>query len=218
MKKLFAIGMGCLFIAHAWTQERKIRAPAISLPKAPANTPAGSPSGSLRVLTPAVESFDAIREPKAAPSECVSSCICVACLTKASCELEKIQHKLPLLQGLINSASLPDKSKQTSGPSGPQAIAAARMMARLKIVSKESKKLDECLEKVKKKAAQTQKEQKKEKKEDKAKKVSLTGSSVSRRHRLTTSSDAYQREEFNQLTDPGQTSFKWEIREASADI
>lgn len=217
MKKILILSTILLCAGHMRGQERRFPTVIFAPPAVPANSPSGSPAGSVIRRAPTVESFDSIREPKAAVSECSNACICVACLTKASCELEKIQHKLPFLKALIKSPKA-EAHQQGSGPSGPQAIAAARMMARLKAVSKESKQLDESLQRVKKKASHEQKETKKEKKEHKIKDSSLKNSGSSRRFRLTTSSDKHEREEFNQLTDPKQTSFKWEIRQASADI
>jgi hypothetical protein len=176
--------------------------------KPPANSPATTPPGSSLVRT--LTETDSILEPKQTKSLCANNCICEECLVRASCELEKIENKLPYLQMLI---SRPKGSEKLAPAAGPQAIAAARMIARLKNVAKESKQLDLLLEKAKDKS-----KSEKEKKGSKVKDPNQKKSSSSRGQRLTTSSDAKEDEEFDALTDPGQDNLKWRLRQASADL
>lgn len=179
------------------------------------NTPTNTPSGSAIARTKELSSFDLIMEPKLSKSLCTNSCICVECLNKASCELEKIKHKLPYLQILIKSPKSEQDEKLNMGAAGPQAIAAARMIANLKKVARESKELDLLLKKAKDKS-KSEKKSKKDKKESKPKALNLSASS--RSQRLTTSSDNAVEEEFNQLTDPKQDNIKWRLKHAGSDL
>lgn len=131
-------------------QEKKLRIKFTTPPSTPTNTPIGTPSGSAIARTKELPSFDSILEPKLIPSLCNNSCICVECLNRASCELEKIKHKLPYLQILVKSPKQDDKLSM--GSVGPQAIAAARMIANLKKVTRESKELDLLLKKARDKS------------------------------------------------------------------
>lgn len=204
MKKILALVMMLVTTVH------------LGLERKPANTPASSPSGSITKQIKDLEPLASVFEPKVTQSKCDNNCICIECLIKASCELEKIQHKLPYLQLMVKSPRQQEESNKSSiKAAGPQAMAAARMIAKLKEVSKESEKLDLLLGKAKDKSSKSEKKSKKEKKEHKIKDPNLKRSSSScRRHRLTTQSDGRREEELNQLTDENQDSYRWRLKDA----
>lgn len=205
MKKNLALVMIFVTTAHIIGLERK-----------PANTPTSSPSGSITKQIKDLEPLASVFEPKVTQSVCDNNCICIECLNKAICELEKIQHKLPYLQMMVKSPREQQERNKTSIKMvGPQAMAAARMIAKLKEVSKESEKLGLLLEKAKDKSSKSEKKSKKEKKEHKIKDPNLKRSSSScRRHRLTTQSDGRREEELNQLTDETQDNYAWRLKDA----
>jgi hypothetical protein len=162
--------------------------------------PTGALAKSVMQRTQERASFDSIFEPKRNTSNCTNLCICIDCLEKACCELDKIQSKLPYLEFIKKN-----KDEQSSGV----AISAARMMSKILALHEQGKKLKLVSKKVKDKS--------RSKKEHKSKDF-LLKRSASREQRLTTVSDTREDEEFNVLTNEKEDSLKWRLRQVGADI
>lgn len=178
----------------------------VTFPKTPANTPEGS---AIIPRTPERASFDSVFEPKNR-SNCSNHCTCFECLDKACCELEKIQSKLPYLELTLNNAK-----KNKDGKSANEAVTAARMMAKIMALYKESEKLELVSKQGKDESKSEKKNAKDEKKSKKEKSdPNLKKSSSSRGHRLATPSDKTEGEEFNQLTGSNQDNIRWRLQDA----
>lgn len=177
-------------------------------PRAPANTP----SGSLTIpRTSERASFDSLFEPKQNTSSCADHCICVRCLERSCCELDKIQSKLTFLGLMLKNAK-----NSKDGKSAAEEVTAARMMAKIIALRNESKKLKLIPKKVKNSPKAEKKATKGPKLE--GHKGNFKQTSSVHGSRLTTSGDDSEDEAYQQLTNSSRDSFLWRLRQAGADL
>ncbi|CAN5169118.1 hypothetical protein BH09DEP1_BH09DEP1_5560 [soil metagenome] len=179
----------------------------IIMPKAPRNSPED-----LAIIsrTPQRNPSDFLLEPKE-KGVCENNCICMECLNRACCELDKIRSKLPYLEAMRNNLK-----KDNAGQSSGQMVAAVRIMIKVKAISKEGKSCKLLSKKIKEDKKSDKKSGKVEKKDMQA--PNQKRNSSSRGPELVTPSDHQEDEEFNQLTNPQEANFKWLVHQAGGDL
>lgn len=135
------------------------------------------------------------------------NCICFECLDRACVQLEAIQSKLPLLSYMI---------KEFQENNSAQAVASARMMSKIYLLAKDGKQKKLI---PKKQYAKRIALVKRPDTSIKGKKQSsLPKLFSSRGPRLETEGDGDQDEEFDNLTDPETSNFKWSMRQVVGDL
>ncbi len=174
-----------------------------------ARTPENSPgSSSTAARTSQTGMPDAIFEPKLDGMNCINNCTCIKCLEKSCCELDKIQSKFMFIESLL-------KTNKNTGQSSQEAMAIARMMAKVVALHKESKKLKLITKQVK----NSYKAQKEAAPEPRAQSSGSVGPrSSSDGYRLTTPRDDSDDEAYKQLTNSSRDNMRWRLAQLNADI
>ncbi|GMU19819.1 MAG: hypothetical protein AMXMBFR12_10100 [Candidatus Babeliales bacterium] len=137
----------------------------------------------------------------------IDNCICFECLDRACVQLEAIQSKLPLLAYMI---------KELKENNSAQAVASARMMSKIYLLAKDGKqkKLIPKKQDAKRIALVKRPDTSiKGKKHSSLPKLFSSGGP-----RLETEGDGDQEEEFDNLTDPETSNFKWSMRQVGGDL
>lgn len=151
-------------------------------------------------------SFDSLFEPVPAPgkSPCDRTCICTVCLERAHAELERIECKLDVLK------KMPDHN-------GPNALASARMVAKLLKVAKNYENSPMTPASSPRNAITIPYVALSIKADSPKQEGKLVPDEFTQGgSRLLTNSD--EDDEFAVLTDPNSSSYKWRLRQVCADI